>query len=114
MKLTNEGKETQEKLHLISGLRKDDVRNFFESLLSLIVLNYVEGEKTYIPFLGEVEIKHVKDEYEEGKKKAVLDVSIDADYNLRHNVGQIADGEETDIEDIFKRKLRNTLEEYVE
>lgn len=113
MKVTNNEKETLEKVHLISGVRKDDVRLVFEALFSLVVMNYMEEETTLLPFLGDLVVEKKGDEYENDKKKALLDAYLVPGYNLIRNIGQVADGEETDVEELFRKRLRNTLYEQI-
>lgn len=114
MKLNNEGKDTVERLHLLSGLGKEDSRNFFESLLTLIILDYLEGEETYLPFIGRVKVHYKGDRYEGDVKRAILDIDFQPDDMLIKNIGQIEDGDSSDIEEVFEKRLRNALSERIE
>lgn len=114
LKITSEGKDTVERLHLLSGIGKENSRNFFESLLTIIILDYLEGEKTYLPFIGEFTLTYKGDTYNGDTKKAIIDVDFNADDVLLRNIGQIQDGEETDIEDVFEKRLQNALSERLE
>lgn len=111
MKLSNKGKETIERLNLLSGVGKENTRNFFESLLTLITVDYLDGESTYLPFIGNVSITYKGDRYEGDVKKAILELDIEPDDVLTKNIGQIQDGDEPDIEKIFEKRLQNALNE---
>lgn len=114
MKLSNDGKDTVERLHLVSGMGKENSRNFFESLLTLIIIDYLEGESTYLPFIGEIKINYAGDTFHKDKKKAVLRIDFSASDELARNIGQIEDGDETDIEGVFEQRLQNALNERLE
>jgi hypothetical protein len=114
LKLTNEGKDTVERLQLMTGLSKEQSRTFFESLLTLVVLNYLEGNTTYIPFIGHIDIDYLYDKFEGDTKKAVLDIAVNADDNLSRNIGQIEDGDESEIEEIYKRRIQGSLSKYIQ
>lgn len=112
MKLTQKNKSTIEKMHLISGENKGSIRNFFESMLILIVMDYLEEGKTNIPFIGDFKIKHLKDEYTRDGNEAVIELDFDADNNLLKNIGQIKDKTDPDILQIFKNRVRESLGDY--
>lgn len=114
MKLNAQGKEVVEQLNLLSGLGKESSRNFFESLLSQIIINYLDDEPTYIPFIGTIYIRYKGDRFEGNIKKAILDIDFTPDDMLIKNIGQIQDGDETDIEEIFEKRLQNALNERLE
>lgn len=114
MKLSTQGKETVEKLNLLSGLGKESSRNFFESLLAQIIIDYLDGESTHFPFIGTITIKYKGDRFEGDIKKAILDIDFVPDDMLIKNIGQIQDGDETDIEEIFEKRLQNALTERLE
>ena len=97
-----------DRIHLMSGESKQTIRGFFESLVSLIVLNYIEGESTNIPFLGTVSIEFLRDKIDKNEKEAVIDIRIDPDSALLKNIGQIQDGEESDIEKLIKIRIQDS------
>lgn len=109
LKTTPEGRDTIERIHLLSGIGKENSKTFFESLLTLIILDYAEGEKTYLPFIGEISMNYKGDTYNGDFKKAIVDIDFKADDVLLRNIGQIQDNEETDIERNIEKKLQNAL-----
>lgn len=110
MKLTPESKDTIEKIRLISGTSYEQCKDFFESLITYITLNYMEGKETYIPFLGQMKIKYLNDQITSSGKVANLIINIESDYNLQRIIGQIIDGDETEIHNLFSNKVKNELE----
>ena len=99
-------------MHLISGENKGAIRNFFESLLVLIVMDYLEEGKTDLPFIGNIKIEHLRDEYSREGNEAVIELEFEADNNLLKNIGQIKDETDPDILQIFKNRVRDSLGEY--
>ena len=54
MRINTNNKNLIEKIHLISGESKDSVRSFFESLATLILVDYLEDGTTNIPSFGDI------------------------------------------------------------
>jgi len=113
MKVNKEGKEILERIHLISGVKKDDVISVLESLSILIVLNYLNNDDTYIPFIGNCHLEYKGDKVIDGKAEAVVKCIFSVDDFLLRNIGQIEDGISVDAEKILKRKIYSTLGEYL-
>ena len=113
MKITQKNKLTIEKMHLISGESKSSIRNLFESLLVLLVLNHMEGELTNIPFIGTLSIEYIDEKITNGKKEANIKVKLNPDSNLIKNVGQVQDKEECDIEKMIKLRVVEALRKYL-
>ena len=109
MRLTDKNKDSIEKLHLLSGETKGTLQSVFQNLVVLLALNYLEGDATNIPFLGDIKITHERDEAVNGKAKAVLKVDIKADDSIIRLIGNIKDNEETSVEQLIKAKIRNEL-----
>lgn len=114
MKLKEQSKITLEKLQFLSGTKRDDLRIILESLEALIILNYLEGEPTTIPFFGTIMIKHIDDISVDGKLQAKVEIDFEPDNSLLRNIGQIKDGDETDIEKMMKRRIQASLGHYLE
>jgi len=113
LRVTSLNKESIEKIHLLSGESKQTIRTFFESLISLILLDYIEGESTNIPFIGTFSVKYTGDKIVNGKKEADIEVELKPDNNLIKNVGQVHDKEECDIEKMIKMRVRESLRKYL-
>jgi len=113
LRLNSDGRDTIEKIHLLSGLSKADIKTFFESLFTLVVLDYLETDDTYLPFLGSLSIDYIDEEYNSDSKTANLEVTINSDPDLKLNIGQIKDQDVTSIEKLFQRKIEDTLTEYL-
>lgn len=110
MKATSADRDTIENVKLISGVTNEQCRDFFESLVSYIVLNYLQEKPTHLPFLGDITISHDADEITSEGKLAKLSIQITPDFNLQKIIGQIADDEETEIEKIFRDKTKSELD----
>jgi hypothetical protein len=113
MKINKDAKEILEKIHLISGVKKDDVTSVLESLTILIVLNYLNNEDTYIPFIGNCSLRYKGDKTVDGKLEAVVECEFNIDDFLLRNIGQVEDDGVTDAEKILKRRIYATLGEYL-
>lgn len=111
MKFAN--KEAFEKLHLISELSVEDCKNLCDSVVTLIVLNHIEGEPTLIPGFGEVRIFYEGEDLVKEGKQARIKLDFTPDDFLLRNIGQVHDGEETDIERKYKERLKGLLNELV-
>ncbi len=114
MKLLEEGRDTIEKLHLISGLPLKDTRMLFESLITLMMLDYMEGHDTYLPHIGRFYYKYEGDDVTNRGKEAKVSLEYEADKNLLNIIGTAIDGEETMIEKTLKDQIRNQLKKYEE
>jgi len=114
LKLTTDENYTIEKISLLSGVSKENTRAVFENLLNLIVINHTNGESTYVPFMGEINLIYRGNDYHGFYKKAIIESDFSPSEEIIRNIGQIEDGEETDIEKVFQKKLQNSLSEKLE
>jgi hypothetical protein len=114
LKLLEEGRDTIEKLHLISGLPLKDTRVFFESLITLMMLDYMEGHNTYLPHIGRFYYKYEGDNVTNRGKEAKVSLEYEADKNLLNIFGTAIDGEETMIEKTLKEQIKAQLKKYEE
>jgi hypothetical protein len=105
MRINSKNKDLIEKMHLISGESKDSIRNFFESLVTLLLVDYLENEKTSIPFFGNVKIK-----YEKGE----VCLEFDPEDVLLKNLDQMKNRKEPDIFGIFKLRIKRALSDYLQ
>lgn len=106
-------KDTIDKMYLFSGENKNLIRTFFESLISIIMLDYMEGEETNIPFFGTIKIEYEKDEIIDGEKEAKVSLDFTPDPTLLKNVGQINDGEESDVKKMIILRMREAIRKYL-
>jgi len=114
MKLNAQSKNTIEQVRRINEYSYEDCKHFFESLVTHIILNYLDEKSTYIPYFGEVFIKYDGEDLVQGGREAKVSLSFIADQNLKKIIGQCIDGEETEIERIFKNKANQRLELTIE
>lgn len=114
MKIDSDAKECIEAIHLIAGVKKDDVQKIFESLAIYMILNYLNNDKISIPYIGECSLKYEGDEIEKNKLKAIVKCEFDLNDFILKNIGQVKDQDTTEIEKILKRRIRNTLSEYLD
>lgn len=113
LKTNNKGKETIERMHLISGNKKDDTKNFFEALAIYIIMNYYGKDEIYLPYIGKLYFKYLGDQYQEDRKRAKVELEFEPDDFLLRNIGQIEDGDEPDITKFFTSRIQATLGEYL-
>jgi len=114
LKLLEDSKDTIEKLHLISGLSTHDIKTFFESLITLMMLNYMEGYDTYVPHIGRFYYKYEGDVINNKGKEAKVKLEYEPDKNLLNIIGTAIDGDETLIEKTLRDQIREQLIKYEE
>lgn len=114
MKINERNKDTIEKIHLLTGETKGAVRQFFESLIFILTVDYINNESTNIPFFGEITIKNMGDTLEKGGKRVNLVIEFDPEDIFQTNVGQIEDGEQSELEKVLRNRIRNSLSNYME
>ncbi len=102
-----------QKIHYLSGLPSEDIKEVWEAIVTQTIFNYMEDKPTSFPLIGEFNFKHIDDFISRGKKEAIIETEfVPCDF-LKKIIGQIKDGEETEIEKLFKRKIRNSLEKII-
>jgi len=114
LRISKEGNEVIEKLHLLSGETIETTRNVFESLITQVAINYMNNSPTVIPFIGELKVTYLKDEIKKEGKLAVLETVLIPDPTLLKVIGQIEDKDEIDIEKTLKQKVSENLGRYLE
>lgn len=107
--MTSSDRETLMRVHLISGLPYDVVRDVLEALAVFAFMNHLEGKTTKIPFLGNLETVYKGDEIARRGKRAVVEADFKLDDFFVKNVGKAVDKEETDFESMTKKKIFESL-----
>jgi len=102
MQLNKASKETIEKLYIITGLKRLDIRFLFEGLSTLFLFNYHDSKSMELPFFGEMKIN------EEGN------LEIEPNHQIKKIIEQAKNGEETDVEKVLKSRISATLGSYIE
>ena len=113
MRFSRNSKETIDKISLISGIKKDVIKEVFESLGILIILNYSNNEDIEIPLLGKCKIEYIGENYDNGLKEAVVNGKVSFNDFIIRNIGQVHDQEETDVEKLLENKIHSALGEYL-
>lgn len=114
MRIKYDSKKLMYQISLMSGYSIEMIKEFFESLITIIILDYIEKKSTCIPFLGKIEINYKGDKIKKGGKQAIIELTFKAsDYILR-NIGQIEDKDLCDIENLLMKKIRLNLEKIIE
>jgi hypothetical protein len=67
-------------------LKLDQLYAVFESLVSVILMNYKKGLSTYIPYIGNIKIKFLGQKIVKKGISANLEITIEADQFLEHDV----------------------------
>lgn len=90
---TKDDKMTLFEIHSQSGnkITLDQVKLFCALQFKVIIMNYLEGNSTHIPYLGELKIEHIEDKIIDGLNDAVLNVTIDPSNVLKREIGSIGD-----------------------
>ena len=108
-KFSQEEKDLIYRIHLLSGKPLSDITEMFESFCLCTVLSCLEGEPLQIPMVGEMEVKYSGEDISALGKEAKVEIQVKPNKFLKKVIGQIQDGEESDIEKSFELKIRNIL-----
>jgi len=107
--MTSSDRDTVMRVHLISGLPYDVVRDALEALAVFAFMNHLEGKATKIPFLGNLETTYKGDEISRKGKRAVVVADFKLDDFFVRNIGKSVDKETTDFENMTKKKILESL-----
>lgn len=114
MKLTEKSKNSINDIGLITGISYEQSKDFFDSLLFYIVLNYLENKPTILPYIGEFKLIHNGDIITTDGRIANISIEYVPDDSVKKIIGQISDKENiVEIEEFLKSKIKNELEETV-
>lgn len=105
-------KATVHNMHLITGKPHDECKEFFEGFITYLLLNYMEGKSTHMPFLGEINVTYKGDVAKRKGKEAQVDIDVNPASLLLRVVGQVEDGDVNDIEQLFLRRIKGFLQKY--
>lgn len=111
---TKETKQSLKEISLMCGYPYDEIKKIFEIFNVIISIKYSENSFAYIPFIGSLDILYKGDELKKEGKQAILETHIDADPMLKKTIGQIEDGEMSDVEKFYFESIRNSLEKIVD
>lgn len=115
MRISSNEKELIDKISLLSGIKKSDVRIVFETLSVVSTLFYLDKESTHIPFIGELILTYEGEEFNKGTKKAIVDGKISLNDYLKKMIGQIEDDEtSSDVEKFLRQKIYSSLGDYID
>lgn len=104
-------REMIEKVHLLTGQNIETVKEVLEGVVTQIVFDFLESKPTEFPLVGKMTLEYLGDTIESGAKVAQVDMIFEPSELLLRTIGQVIDGEESEIEKLFKRKIRIDLEE---
>ena len=104
--MTPEEREAMRVLQLLFGRPANEITELFESIGISAVLSYVKGEAIVIPFIGKVRLSYEGDDLTAKGKEARLRHEFTPSPFLVRNVGQVEDGDETEIEKILANRFK--------
>lgn len=107
VKFSKEERDFLHKVHLLSGKSYENTKAVFEGMLYLYILSFLEKEPIMIPFLGEFNIKYIKDVLSAEGRDSEVQVDFEPNVFLRRVIGQIEDQEETDVEKMLKERIHD-------
>ena len=110
MKLSDGEREMLEKVHLLSGQTIETVKEVLEGIVTQMVFDFLEERPTSFPLIGDMKLDYLGDSIEDGARKARVHMTFDPNNFLAKVIGQLVDGEENEIEKLYKRKIRISLE----
>lgn len=119
LSISQEDNQQIEELHLISGESIGSVSNVLRALFIAFSIAYKENEWLRVPFIGDMLVKHVKDETKPEGTEAEVNIILKPHKNLVRLVGQIEDEEKTgdhtqnDAFQMLLAEVRESLREIV-
>lgn len=113
LKINQNNKNTIEKMHLLTGKSKDDTKRFFEAFAFLLATDYLEGEWTNLPFFGDIKVHHTGDVPSDKGVRAQLELEFEPEDSLIKTIGQLVDGEKSEVEKTFMNRVRSSLHSYI-
>jgi len=112
-KFSQEEKDLIYRIHLLSGKPLSDVNDMFESFCLCAVLACLEKEPLQVPMIGEMNVIYNGEDISALGKEAKVEISVTPNKFLKKVIGQVQDGEESDIEKSFELKIKNILKSLV-
>jgi hypothetical protein len=109
IKFSKSEKESINRLHLITGKPLHEVREFYEGLLIDFMISYMDKSPVKIPLFGEIIFKYLGDEVTKKGRRAKIDIDFIPDSFLLRTIGQIEDGDESDLEIHLREKIRKSI-----
>ena len=110
IKFSKKEKDAVHRLHLLTGKPFHEVREFYEGLLLDFVLRYLEKEPVTIPLFGDIFFHYMGDEVSSKGRRAKIDIDFIPEDFLIRVIGQIEDGDESDLEKHLKELIHKNLE----
>ena len=107
--MTSSDRDTLIRVHLISGIPYDVVKEVMESFAIDTFMNYVEGQETKIPYIGTMDISYKGDKIQRKGKQAVVEAKLDLDDFFVRNIGEDADKEKTEFEKMAEAKILESM-----
>lgn len=108
-RFTQEEKDLVYRVHLLSGKSMADISEMFESFCICMVLSCLEEEDLCIPMIGSMSVKYDGEEISAIGKEAKVNINVNPSKFLKKVIGQIKDGEESDIEKSLENKVKSIL-----
>ena len=108
-RFSQEEKDLIYRIHLLSGKPMSDINEMFESFCLCTVLSCLEKETLQIPMIGEMKVSYDGEEISALGKEAKVTIEMTPNKYLKKVIGQIQDGEESDIEKSYELKIKNVL-----
>ena len=106
-------KEALYEIQLLSGRSLENTKDVFVGMLTWLVYRYCSGKEISFPLVGRFNIKYIEDELKEKGNQAILNMSVTPSPTFLRLIGQIKDGEKTDIEKLDEKKIQLALRKIV-
>jgi hypothetical protein len=114
IKLSKKEKEILHKVHLLTGKPYEDVKEIIEGFLKLGVLSCLEKEPVVFPLFGELDITYKGDKIVPQGKEAILETVFEPSPLLKRSIGQMKDGDESDLEKMLLGSIKESIQKYLE
>ena len=113
--MTKTDKDTILKINtLADAVSIDDIKEVFETFLTHLIINYLDGEETYLPYIGTIHVDHLKDEIVDGMKKTNINVTIESSEFFSKLIGEVLDKSSDLVTRTFIQKTVSELEQIIE
>lgn len=98
-------KDSIEKIHLLSNVSQDDVKRVFQVLAFNITTDYMEGDWTNIPFIGDIKVVS-------NEQDSTVDIAFDPEKKFVRNIHQVIDGKVSESEETTMNSIQAMLNKH--
>lgn len=109
IKFSKKEREVIHRIQLLSSIPYPVVEKVFKSLLIEFLIKYLDKEPATIPLFGDISFNFLGDKVTSKGRKAEIDIDFMPHDFLLKNIGQVEDGEKSEIEKYLQEMIDKSL-----